>query len=234
MSRAHANILIVAAAIGYFVWLGIDAKTARVLPERAMSGPKVYQVDSQKQIYSIYKEAGLRGVRVVHLNQFLNMVDYLPKEENVSMPFPVKVGDVRSLYEKGIDSHNWLFIANRTGLVRTVTVVLPDAVFSKRTPDFLLDFAYTRSGDTIKGYSQDLPLMVTTLDSLPVIHEPVIINVDAGYFVQGKDSQNMAIILKRKCKDIRMLILSISLDEADIPEQARKELQRFAMTWGNN
>lgn len=187
---------------------------------------------SQRDIYHIYKAAGLHGARIVHLNRFLNMLDYLPKEENLTISFPVRVKDSRLFYEKGVDSHNWLFIANRTGLARTVTVILPDKVFSDRLHQFLNDFAYRVSGNIITGYTQDMPLAVSTIESMPILSEPLILNIDAGYFGWDEDPASVAAKLREKCPDIRMIVLSESLDEPEIGDESRRKLGSFLDAWG--
>lgn len=223
------NIAVIAAFLGSLLFMDSRAKGARIMP--AGTAPAVARVGSQASIYGLYRDRGIRGARIVHLNRFLNMVEYLPREETTSMPFPVRVQDAKPLYEKGLDGHNWLFIANRTGLVRTVTVVLPAAVMRERTAQFDGTYAYARSGGGFRGYTFDLPLLVTTLDALPDIDEPVIVNIDAGYFVTGEEPEAVAAALRKHCPDVRLIALSASLDEPEIDDGARRRLERFGTVW---
>ncbi|MDH4161416.1 MAG: hypothetical protein OEW15_01840 [Nitrospirota bacterium] len=233
MTRQTFHIAVVIAALALFLWMDGSAKAARVFPARSAQGPLMVRVDSQKDIYVVYQRSGLWGARVVHLNRFLNLVDYLPREENVTMPFPVRVGDVRPLYEKGLDSHNWLFIANRTGMVRTVTVVLPAPVLRERLVQFEGDFAFSVSGEIVRGYTHDMPLTVTTLDAMPAIREPVIVNVDAGYFGFGEDPGRVLAGLREKCPDIRLIVVSGSRDEPEVVDGDRKRLRQFEKAWSS-
>lgn len=220
--------LFAAAVVLFLMRVDNSSKSVRVLPVKTASSPLTVMVESQRDIYNVYKTYGLRGVRVVHLNRFLNMVDYTPKEETVSMPFPINVIDTRSLYEKGLDPHNWLFIANRTGMVRSATVLLPPEVYRQKLQGFESYFAYKVSGQTVKGYSYDMPMLVATLDSLHVISEPVVVNVDAGFFSEDLDPSDTAKKLKIKCPDMRMLVLSLSLDESEVSDYMRERLKLFS------
>ena len=225
------HITVILAALGLLLWMDSRAKAARTLPARQVQGVPMVTVDSQKDIYGIYRESGLRGAWVVHLNRFLNLVEYLPREETTSMPFPIRVQDARPLYEQGLNAHNWLFIANRTGLVRNVTVVLPGPVFETRRADFEGNFAYSGAGGVIRGYTFDLPMTVTTLDAMTAISEPVIVNVDAGYFGFGEEPARVAERLREKCFDIRLIVTSRSLDEPEIDLGAREHLRQFLGAW---
>ncbi|MBI5103369.1 MAG: hypothetical protein HZB33_16280 [Nitrospirae bacterium] len=222
-------ILIIVASL--LLFLDAKARGARHILQRTEKAAELYYVTSQQEIYEIYKKANLWGARVVHLNRFMNLVDYRPPEYSRSRPFPLKVEDVRPLYEKGLDSHNWLFIASRTGKVRSVAVVLPELLFNAKKAELASHFEYRISGDTIKGHSFDLPVMVSTLDSLPIIEEPVVVNIDAGYFSNVEDPAYVAGRLKEKCPDVRMLVVSESRDEPEIPDGARLLLADFRKRW---
>jgi len=222
----------------FFIWVDISAGNKRSLPLPAKIYPVrkgfpsklsdgVNRVSTQRDVYDIYKSAGLRGARVIHLNRFFNIEDYFPKEEATSVPFPIQAYDIRPAYEKGLNSHNWLFIATRTGLVRALSTILPEPVFRERVKDFASDFAFTVSGEKIKGYDYDIPMTVETLRSLSLINQPVVIDVDAGFFVDGIDPLKAATVLREKCPDIRMIILVDSLDESDVTDEMREKLRRF-------
>jgi len=245
LSLYFLNLTILLLAVLFFIWVDSSAGNKRSLPLPA----KIYRVSAQSDVYDIYKSAGLRGARVIHLNRFFNIEDYFPKEEATSVPFPIKVYDIRPAYEKGLSSHNWLFIATRTGLVRTITTILPEPVFIARLKDFASDFAYTvspsfsnnnpppppfdkggqggLSEQKIKGYDYDIPMTVETLRSLPLINEPVVVDVDAGFFSADVDPVMVAAILREKCPDIRIIVLVDSVDEPEVTEEMRKRLGRF-------
>lgn len=222
------NITVLSIAVLFLVSVDNDARARRKLPPPQASGaPTITWAATQSEAYALYRSLGLWGAHVVHLNRFLNMVEYYPREEAVSVPFPIRTHDIRPFYEKGLDSHTWLFIANRTGLVRTVTVVLPDSIFRERAELFRSDPTVAFTGTMMQGYAQDLTFMVTKLIDLPIMEEPVIVNVDAGFFAPEIDPVRTAEVLRRKCPDIRIIVLSESRDETEVTQVMREKLKTF-------
>jgi len=223
------NVIFFAALVLFLVWLDSSARAKRRIP--STTSPQIHRVSSQAAAYDIYKQNGLWGITVVHLNRFLNMADYAPREEIKSRPYPIMTNDVRPLYEKGLNSHNWLFIASVTGMVRSVTTVLPAGTLNERMEAFRADPFFVVLGRTVKGYSNDVPLTIVTLDDLPSVHEPVVLNVDAGFFLNPQDPLKAAMIVREKCPDIRMIILVDSVDEPGITADMHTDLDRFASAW---
>jgi len=226
------NILIIILSVLFFVWVDASVRGKRVASlDSSASAPVIFKVNTQREAYAIYAKLGTHGARAVHLNRFFNMVDYFPKEEAKSAPFPLRVSDIRPAYEKGMDSHNWLFIANRTGMIRAVASVLPEGAFRKMSEALSRDFAFTFSKGFFSGYSYDMPWAIATIDTLPVIDEPVAVNVDAGYFMEGADPLVTVGELRKKCRNIKALVLIASADEADITAKARNDLELFEVAW---
>lgn len=237
MNREPSTLIIHLSAIVLCggLLLGIDhaGRSARRAPALPSSGqPVAERITSQGEAYMLYRALQVFGIRVVHLNRFMNLVEYYPADEGRSVPFPIGTGDIRPAYEKGLDAHNWLFIANRTGMVRTVTVVLPESVFREKAELFRSSFFYRFAGQRVEGRSRDLPFMVTKLEDLPVIDEPVIVNVDAGFFEPGSDPVLVASLLREACRDIRALLLIESRDEAEVTPLMRARLREFADAFG--
>jgi hypothetical protein len=210
-------------AVSFFFWIDSAGRNSRNVPLLNGEGrtAPLYRVDTQLQAYIVYKSLGLRGARIVHLNKYFNIAAYFPVKETVSSPFPIKTYDIRPSYEEGLDSHNWLFIAAQTGLVRTVTTVVPESIFSLRKDYFESRYEYTVSNSVIKGYSYDIPRSVVTLDSLEGSDEPVIMNIDAG----------LISTVLMKYPRIRALVLIDSIDEAEINEGMRGRLDMIESFW---
>lgn len=227
------NIAILIMVAIFFIGIDNIAINARKLPQ--LTGSRndsfIHLVSRQQDVFPIYETAGLWGSRVIHLNRFFNMQEYSPKEQFVTTHFPVQVTGMKSAYERGIDSHNWLFIATRTGLVRTMTTVLPEQVFAELVKKSPNDRVFTYAAGTIRGYTYDIPRTITTLNDLPEIEEPVVVNVDAGYFSGGADPSGTSAVLKKKCRDIRMLVMIDSLDEPEVTDAMREQLRQFEAAW---
>lgn len=227
------NIAILIMVAIFFIGIDSIAIKDRNLP-RLTGGRNdafIYLVSRQQDVFPIYETAGLWGSKVIHLNRFFNMQEYSPKEQFVTTHFPVQVAGMKSAYERGINSHNWLFIATRTGFVRTITTVIPDQMFADLVRKSPNDKVFTYAAGTIRGYTYDIPRTITTLNDLPEIKEPVVVNVDAGYFTDGADPARTATLLKERCRDIRMLVLIDSLDEPEVADAMREQLRQFEAAW---
>lgn len=221
---------------GVLIFLTSADRSAKNLRHMPVSGETrgaflITRVGSQRDVYAIYRNEGLWGARVVHLNRDMNFVDYFPNAEVRTAPFPLVVYDTRSEYEKGIDSHNWLFVATRTGMVRAVTSVLPDAGFVTKSAQFSDDPTMVYSRGAYYSFAYDVPWVIAPLDALPVILEPVVVNVDAGFFASGADPEKTAALLRSRLKDIRMMVIVQSDDEPGLPQEALAELEIFERSW---
>ena len=233
-TRIVANCVIIAASIYFLFAVDVSARRARIpasgddLPER---GSAFLRVPTERDVYQAYAGRGLHGVRAVHLNRHMNFVDYFPREEARSAPFPLPVRTVAELYEKGLDPHNWLFIATRTGMVRAVSTVLTRIEFGRLRGSLSSDFAFTFIGGYYRGFNYDTPWEVSTLETMPFHGEPVVISVNAGYFMDGEEPAAAARLLRNRCPKAAMLVLVDSADETDITAQARRDLNTFGAAW---
>lgn len=230
--RLILNLAVLLCFLLFLAWVNTGAREKRSIPPRREGEtPELYRVTSQRDIYEVYKRHGLWGARVVQVNRFLNMVDYFPREELRSAPFPLTTFDVRPLYEKGLDAHNWLFIAAMTGMARSVLVVLPEEVFRERGEALKATFHAAAPGHSIKGYTYDVPMLVATMNDMPTVDEPVVMNVDAGFFLGKTDPVTAARMLKERCPDVRLIVLAGSDDEPDVTPGMKDSLARFEAAW---
>lgn len=212
------------------VLLNMHSMEVRRFPEIRQPVPRIVNVATEKDAYAAYKKQGLWGTHVIHLNRHMNLVDFFPREA-VSAPFPIKTYDIRPEYEMGINSHNWLFVATRSGMVRSITSVLPEASFREKYDALLKDAALTFNRGYFRGFTYDIPWTIATVDTLPVTADPVIVSIDAGYFLSGADPVTTALSLKKRLPDVRMITLITSDDEPDITEEAIISLKRFEAAW---
>lgn len=215
------------AALG---WWGASIRE-RSLEAPADGGRGVLTVDSQADVYPAYRAMGGRGLQVVHLNRRFNMVETIPRELTRTRPFPLALRDPAAVFEGELTADTWLYVATRTGLVRGVVSVLPGSTFRglldalRQSPDFSGD------GRSFRGRIVEAPRIVTTLERLPALDGPVVVNVDAGYFVDRAVPGAVALALRRAYPDVRALVLVRSLDEPGIDEDMRGRLEALGLEW---
>lgn len=219
------SIFLIVACVVFLVSTDYVARGKRSIS--SADGLRVLEVPSQADCYAAYNDLGLWGVEVVHFGMYFNLVPYFPGEQNVPVPFPIAVEDVRPFYEKGIDSHSWLFIANRNGLVRKVTSVLPEETFRQKMAALKDDVSFKEFGNGFSGYSFDLPRKVFGLDGFRCPDGPVVANIDASIFSEGVSPESLHEILSERCADISVLLLISSVDESEVTETMRDDLMRL-------
>lgn len=222
--RLIAVVVIIFAGL-FILLLDRQALEMRRVPSR--SKIKIVRVSSQAQVFPVLKKMGVYGATILHLNRHMNMVEYYPLDEKVSEPFPIRTKDMRHEYEKGVAPHTWLFLANRVGLIRNAIVVLPHRLFPARRDALLSEPGFFLAANKVFGYVRDFRVDVTTIDSLPYMHEPVVIDIDAGYFSSEADSAKIADLLVNACPDIRLLVLVESSDDIEVTGEMRIALEQF-------
>lgn len=223
------DIAVILSSLVFLILVDSAAKEKRSLPPAGR--PAVFYAASQSDAYDLYRRAGLWGAHVVHLNRRFNLLDYFPEKEKTSRPFPIGTYDIRPAYEKGLTSDTWLFIATRTGMVRSVTSVIPDALYPEMMEAAKADQSFRISPESITGYQYEVPRTITTLGRLRPCGGPVAMNVDSGYFDGGTDPAETASALRRLCPETRMLVLVDSMDQPEITPEMRMRLADFGRAW---
>jgi prepilin-type processing-associated H-X9-DG protein len=232
-SSIALNLVVILVSIAWFAFVQRRAQAARQAPlDRGHGGgANVQFVDTQRDVYGVYRALRIRGMRIVHLNRFFNVAEYMPSEFTRSSPFPLSLSATAALYERGVESHTWLYVATRTGMVRGLVTVLPGSVFRERLGELRSDPDFTYRSPMFEGYSYDTQRGVTTIDALPHIAEPVIVNVDAGYFIDGTPPAEVVAALQGAFTDIRSVVLVRSLDEQGVDAAMLRGLETFGSLW---
>jgi hypothetical protein len=222
LSVSFALIVICSVAL-----LVIDRKATGRRNMPGGSSLPVVRLGSQAEAYTIFRDRRIRGAHIVHFGRHFHLIPYIPQDETVPVPFPIAVYDMRPVYEKKIDSHNWLFIANKAGFVRKATAVLPDSDFQEKTEALDSDFSFRRWKGGYRGYSFDMPRAIFPMSSFECGPGPVVVNVDAGAFGNGIGPGELHSALLRQCRDVRLVLLIDSRDEDSVTDGMRRDLTRF-------
>ncbi len=227
------NLIAVAIILTVIIllWLMQDqAGRNRYVPS-PRDGEGIVVVRTQKDAYHVLKSLQVRGAIAISLSKYFNLLYWVPENLAKSTPFPVEVFDVRTEYERGLDSHNWLFIASRTGLVRQVWTVLSPEELQRLSRDLDADYGLRSGADGYRGFHYDLPRRVTTMERLPRPDGPHVVVVDASYFQGGVEPAETARQLLARLADKPFLIVVSSLDEAELTWQMRRNLALFITAW---
>ncbi len=217
-----AQILIFVFLCFSFFLIDSHSRSVRKYPRK--SSLRFYRVSTGKDVYRVYRLLKLKGATVVHLSNTLGMEEFYPSEETEPIGYPIPVRDVLPLYEKGLNSENFLFIASRASMLRKVYNILPPSVFRLKKDRLKGEFEYTVSGNSVDGFVRDIHQIITTLEAVKRIDEPVVINIDAGYFVEAQDPMRTVVEIIKHFRDIRAVVLIDSVDRDYVSAEMRKKL----------
>ena len=223
---ASLAVLIFFAASLY--WLGHKGSSSRFYGlDHAVSDAPVFVLASTPDVYRLWKEKGFRGRVVLHVGRYLHFVpvDMEDAYEGISR-FPVETKSLIREYESKLDYRNFLMVALLCNIAREVYNVVPSYVFLGK-----LNEARGMSGVSVSDESirtHHLGARRTILDSLPVLEEPVLLNIDASYFADPGAADSLLEELMASGIRTDMLTLCLSEDSPDVTEAERETLRGFA------
>ncbi len=223
---ASLAVLIFFAASLY--WLGHKGSSSRVYgPDHAVTDAPVYVLAGTPDVYRLWKEKGFRGRVVLHVGRYLHFVPVDMKDTSEGLSrFPVETISLIKEYEGKLDHRNFLMVALLGNIAREVYNVLPPYVFRGK-----LEAARGMSGVRVSGKrirTHHLGSRRTISDSIPVLEEPVLLNIDASYFARPGAAENLLKGLKASGIRVDMITLCLSEDSPDVTEAEREMLRGFA------
>lgn len=224
-------VSVIAAALLFLLLLQSTAIGNRFPLHSSAGDSRIIIVRTQKDAYQVCKERSFKGAAIVSLGKYFNLQYWAPDYLAKSAPFPIQTFDVRPEFEHALESHNWLFIANRTGMVRKVITVLPSEEYRRRQLDLKSDYGLSPRRFGYEGFHYDLPRSVTTLDRLKAVAGPVIVVADASYFAPDVDPTATAHELAKRLPSVALFIVVSSLDEGELSWDMRRSMALFIRTW---
>lgn len=214
----------VALAVAVIVALGVAlvaldsaGKSARSVPATA----SVVVVDDSSQLLKTWEAQGLHGARLVDVTRDTTF-EWVP---TTSIPaptdWPIPALDLSSVFRSSVNRNNVVWVASKTGIVRSVDYVIPRTDFEQKVaagraagqPGISPDGTSVTAND--EGY---LRFLRTTFPQRPA--SAVVLNVDASYFVNGTPD-GLAALLRDSGADFRLVTVNRAVDATDLPESAR-------------
>lgn len=227
-----AAILVVALiSLVWVQWTGRQARrfagepvalSAEILP--------IHEANTSLEVLELWRRAGVRGRRVVHLSRFLHFVSV----DNVVPPglekFPVATFDLVEAYKSRVDPRNWLWVALQEGLIREIVHVLPPADLESRRRSLVgAGSGIWFEGDAI--LTHELGSRRRLMSRLPRSREPVLLTVDAS-FLELVPPESLGQSLRKSPLQTDLFVLSYSSDNADVTDEGRQGLDQFAGSLG--
>jgi hypothetical protein len=222
--------LIVAFAVGVLWYAGQTGEGAREFGRvEAVEAPRqgVHVVGTAEELYSVWKERGVRGRAVINLSRFFHYVP-IPVEEVVQMKhiFPIETFPLAQSYEGRVSHENVLWVAMQGGIIRKAHHVLPEREYEKRFSGF--DFSQPgvrRDGDTVITSDYGSPRYISY--RFPEIQAPVLMNIDAS-FLDDVDPARLLADLRRSGIRTDLVTLCLSRDNPEVTDAGREKLLLLA------
>ena len=228
LAYACAVVLLAVVACWHVQRVGVSSRTPapRASSSRAPA-PQVHLVRDTAELYSLWKTQGYRGRILVHLGRHFHFV---PVELNVgrgALPPDVQDDDkTLAYYESRLDFRNALWIAMAANFFREIYYVLPPDIYREKVAQVKgAGDIPVQGGDGIRLVTLGLNRSIS--DRLPVVSEPVVLNVDASY-LQSSDARTVVGQLRQKGLLPETISFCLSTGSPDVTDHERNQLRRLA------
>ena len=197
---------------------------ARVVPAEK---PSIVVVNDSKGLLAAWDEAGVHGAHLVDVTRDLGYT-FPPGAIPVSSGWPVQMRDLQSVFRDSVERRSAIWAAAKIGIVRSVTYVLDPASLAEKVrvgrergyPGIAPDGRSITADDD--GYLRQVG------DGFPSeLTGPVVLNIDASYFVNGTPEGLLGMLEQSKLH-YRFVTLNRAVDATDVPDAARLRLDSAA------
>ena len=212
---------------------GLAQRTYRASGAVTDAGIDRVQVDTPEEAYAHWRQKGMRGRKILF---FAGEWEKIDPEGFFEMPlerrYPLELFSYgRALEESRLDRRNFLFIATVTGIVRDLTVVIPESVYlhvaeqarSAKNARFL-------AGAVSLTY-HGLPRTFTTLRNFRSPAEPALVYVGASFFREQTPEALHAALIGAGVRTDSMILCRMTNDEM-VGNEERERLAAFARLLG--
>lgn len=185
---------------------------------------QVYLLNRSINSYFLWKNRGVKGRVIVHLGAHLGMKSLSDEETPYPVKFPVRPFDMVRWYEKRITSANYLWVAAQDNLIKKVIGIVPEERFSEVKESLK---AKKDEKIVMRDY-RGLPIVITDLSGLESPEETVLIEIEASYFLDGSNAEELFKLLKKKNLKYDIAIISLGRDDLDLEEKQREEAKKMS------
>ena len=232
MTRS-ANLIVISLSVLFLCLLSIGFilhSTARTEMPHYIVGDRRLPITSTPREHDVYfwlKEKGFRGATLLHISRYHDFLT-VPKEDELKLYSRYKYIrlDLIAEYEKRLEEHNWVWVAVQSNIARKVITVLPYSRWNE-IKDSLAQVRTGRiQGDWYRVADRGTPRITTIIDNLEV-DEPVLLNVDASYFIDEEPEKLFRMLKDRGVKCIGAALSYVEGIPEEATETARARMRKF-------
>lgn len=217
---------IVLAAVISAMFMSAHGVASRRLPAVAPGEPPyVSIVSTAAAVLEPYEATGIRGAILVHAGRTLGYAG-ISSPPPVGLTLPLTPFDYAEWALENIDASNFIWVLAKTGRVRRVHYVMAPADFAAKVEEGLSRGLPGIAPDraSIRANNEGFVRHIST--ALPSLSEPIVLQVEAGYFVNGSLDELLG-TLKSSRTPVAAVIGISSADDPTVTDEAREEFRRF-------
>ena len=188
----------------------------------------VHVVQKTTDVYALWSRQRARGRIVVHLGRYLHFLKSAPPVGQAKSPMQITrdtsysdilAGDGTHYNNDAADYKNFLWVASQTNIARQVYNVIPPA-------DFIAKFgaSYPSAGKGIDAEVFGCPRIISS--RLPLLSEPVLLNIDASIFA-GADAAKLLDTLLKSGLQADLVTVCLAQDNPDVTDLERRKTLAF-------
>jgi hypothetical protein len=236
-NRCILTCLIIAViAVGALAGLDRYGRNSRVIGPSGtiqMQHSVKRQVESPRDAYQIWKDAGYRGHTVVFVADRWESFDpgeLIPSQMYRAYPLPL-YNTARLLEETKLNGTTFLYVASMNKIIRRIVAVVPEGEVA-RMKGVASTFKNTRfSHNGVLISRQGVPRWYTTGADFTGVDEPVLLYVGASYFKHAEPEELLHQLSSVGLQIDSVILCNEARKDTVTPDEVAK-LDRFARLIG--
>jgi len=228
-----ANLIAISISVLFLCFLSIGYilySTARSEIPHYTVGDQRLPITSTAREHDVYywlKKKGFRGTTLLHISRYHDFLS-IPKDDDSKLYNQheyVRL-DPTTEYEKKLEEHNWVWVAVQANITRKVITVLPSSQWNEIKDSLTQVRTGSIQGEWYRVADRGTPRITTIIDNL-VVDGPVLLNVDASYFIDEEPEMLFRMLKDRGVECVGAALSYVEGIPDEATERARERLRKF-------
>jgi len=191
----------------------------RFQPAAGSGSIEIRVIRTNAELYAYWKSLGLKGRIVIHAGRYLHYVtdNDFPLGYKATASYPVMLQSVQAELEKRVNHTNFLWVAVQANFARALYMLMTPEDYAARFSSES-DYPERKTGGGIHDHDFGAPRVI--LDTIPLLRERVVLNLDASYFSGGSGEELLNRVLDGTVP-ADVITLCLSEENPDVKERER-------------
>lgn len=193
------------------------------------AAPRVFLLSQEREAYAVWRSYNVRGRALVHFGE------HMPTQRISTDKVQQLTAARKRSFDQAADTEtdilnrkNYIYAASRANYVRKIISVVPDAEWQRLKARFEKSGGFEVSDASLSNWIDGLPLTSVRLETLPLLDEPVLLNISSDYFLNEATAPSRVLSALQRTR-LRFDIVTIALPPKDDKkyEKAMKKIDEF-------